>query len=459
MVQVKDRRFERSAWPISFEVPVEQAENWFYYLQSECEGRCWSSAGLSQLEPRENSGSRMLLAAGVEQLSITWDRARGGTLNVRARPAAALDLAAAQEFFRDLNRRSSAGETDPIHRWGTLEYEGRAWRGELWLSERLRLGPPSTQYERAVFGPRVVIVDAVLDCIGQGHARDAHTHLLEELSLFLSVVTGTRFHLPQTGKAWTWDTAEGISSSVRTLGYIETAKHPGMPVPGTCPPVPLEPQEETEQQRAVREVTQNERAMPADTAKLWQANRALTAERQQQFLAVAAKFQEALLHWGSRGTASFTSMVIACEALKPARPDDQIRPAKRPWRFLRLWVQRLRAATRQVRNTVPRRDRRYSEHNIYNVIEALLGAQAAQRLRTHLFDQKIHPKVDPQAVRNAHFHSGQLYGSEFAHAMMSNFRDPTFDAACRELFKMTKAAIIEWLRRGGTIEANNRPTA
>ena len=35
--------------------------------------------------------------------------------------------------------------------------------------------------------------------------------------------------------------------------------------------------------------------------------------------------------------------------------------------------------------------------------------------------------------------------------MMSNFRDPNFEEATRELFKVTRAAIIEWLSRGGVI--------
>jgi hypothetical protein len=46
---------------------------------------------------------------------------------------------------RLVDQRNSAGATEPIYGWGTLEYEGRAW-----LGERLRLGPPSAQYERAV---------------------------------------------------------------------------------------------------------------------------------------------------------------------------------------------------------------------------------------------------------------------------------------------------------------------
>jgi hypothetical protein len=161
-------------------------------------------------------------------------------------------------------------------------------------------------------------------------------------------------------------------------------------------------------------MTEEEEAVPQETVDLWAKYRTLTADRQRQFLGAASKLQEALLHWGERGTASFASMVIACEALKPA-------------------------------------DALYSEHNIYDVIEALLGREASERLRTQLFDPKIHPKVHPQSIRSAHLHRAEFHGFEFAQGgRMSNFRDPTFDEASRELFKITKAAIIEWLRYGGT---------
>ena len=168
LLEVVDRRFDRREWPISFQVPAAEAENWFRHLEFECERRGWSSAGMSQLQSRENSGSLMLLDAGVEKLSVVWDRARGEALNVRARPAADMDLSDAQECFRRTNERSSAGATERQYRWGILEYEGRAWRGELWLDDDLRLGPPSNQYEGASGGPRVVVVDAVFDCISQG---------------------------------------------------------------------------------------------------------------------------------------------------------------------------------------------------------------------------------------------------------------------------------------------------
>jgi hypothetical protein len=75
LLEVVDRRFDRREWPISFQVPAAEAENWFRHLEFECERRGWSSAGMSQLQSRENSGSLMLIDAGVEKLSVVWDRA------------------------------------------------------------------------------------------------------------------------------------------------------------------------------------------------------------------------------------------------------------------------------------------------------------------------------------------------------------------------------------------------
>ena len=56
MVQVQDRRFVAAGWPINFEVPTEQADNWLTYLTAECGNRGWSSGGISQMEAKENSG-------------------------------------------------------------------------------------------------------------------------------------------------------------------------------------------------------------------------------------------------------------------------------------------------------------------------------------------------------------------------------------------------------------------
>jgi hypothetical protein len=233
---------------ISFQVPSAEAENWFHHLEFGCERRGGSSAGTSQLQSRENSGSLMLLDARVEKLSVVWNRTRGDGLNIRARPTADLDLADAQECFRRAIERSRAGATEPQYRWGTLEYEGRAWRGELRLDDDLRFGPPSKQYEEATRGPRVVVVDAVVDCISQGQSPGVFGQLLEELAAFLAVVVNTSFHLPRQGQVWTWAlTAEGTDCSVRQLGYFEAANRPGMPPRGTCVPVPMGPADPTGQ--------------------------------------------------------------------------------------------------------------------------------------------------------------------------------------------------------------------
>jgi hypothetical protein len=106
-----------------------------------------------------------------------------------------------------------------------------------------------------------------------------------------------------------------------------------------------------------------------------------------------------------RETLSFALLAISCEALKPTGPE-------------------------------------FREHNMYDVIEALLGRSVADRLRQHA--------VPPQSVRNAHLHVGEFRGSELVKAaLFSSYQDPSFDEAQRELAQVTRATIIEWLRRGG----------
>ena len=47
MLAVVDRRFDHREWPISFQVPAAEVENWFRHLEFECERRGWSRAGKS----------------------------------------------------------------------------------------------------------------------------------------------------------------------------------------------------------------------------------------------------------------------------------------------------------------------------------------------------------------------------------------------------------------------------
>jgi hypothetical protein len=111
-------------------------------------------------------------------------------------------------------------------------------------------------------------------------------------------------------------------------------------------------------------------------------------------------------------TTAFAWMVVAAEALKPPEP-------------------------------------LFRDHNIYDVVEGLLGKRVAAVLRKDGFR--------PQEVRNAHLHRGEFRGSEFVqHMMMPSFQDPTFDSARRVLTDITQAAIIEWLRRGGVFTMPTR---
>jgi hypothetical protein len=149
----------------------------------------------------------------------------------------------------------------------------------------------------------------------------------------------------------------------------------------------------------------NQEILPDDITDLWSRYRALAPELRRQFLQAAAKWQEAVLHWGKQRTLSYALMVVACEALKPSDP-------------------------------------LYKDHNLYPVVEALLGKEIAERLQEQWFR--------PQDVRNAHLHRGEFRASEFVRDMVaSSYLDPTFDEAHGELWRITQAAIIEWLRRGG----------
>ena len=100
-------------------------------------------------------------------------------------------------------------------------------------------------------------------------------------------------------------------------------------------------------------------------------------------------------------------MAVACEALKPPDADDR--------------------------------------QNCYDVIEALLGRTAVERIRQNLFPA--------QHVRSTHLHTGEFHGSELViMAFLSSYQDPTFREAHSEMFLVTPQAIIEWLRRQGNFQ-------
>src|SRR5205807_8418312 len=104
-----------------------------------------------------------------------------------------------------------------------------------------------------------------------------------------------------------------------------------------------------------------EQFLPSDVAELWTVYRGLTADQRGRFLQAGAKWQEAFMNSSERSTLSFALLVVACEALKPS-------------------------------------ERKYRDHNIYHVVEALLGKTIAEQLLAHW--------IRPQDIRKAHLHSG-----------------------------------------------------
>lgn len=408
MMGVKDRRFESGDWPIKFEVPTEQeqADRWPRYLSAGCHRRGWTSSALGQLEREANSGTITLIANGQPKLDIVWERKRDRPMMVRARPASSTDfsLLEAEQFFNQINDSCGKAFTEPIYVRGTLQYDdGLAWRGELWLDDKTRLAPPSLQDETAIIGPRHVHVDMVLECIGQPDVVYARQQMLLEVSAFLSIVMKKAVRLPDQGRAWTW-TADMKACEVRYLGYLEPDNPLSMPSRGTSKSVPLYA---LDNPPCGIDDSTNEISLRSDIADLWGLFRSLGAEQRIQFLQAAAKWQEAVIHWQDRPSLSFTLMVIACEALKPPDADDR--------------------------------------QNCYDVIKALLGRTAVNRIRQNPFPA--------QDVRSTHLHKGAFHGSELVMIdFLSSYHDPTFREAHREMVRVTPEAIIEWLRRRGTFQ-------
>jgi hypothetical protein len=412
MVHVQDRRFVAAGWPISFEVPAEQADNWLTYLSAEGGNRGWSSGGISQIEAKENSGTLIFNdRAGQPQMEVVWERDRGGPIKVRARPVGAppFPLDQANEFIEQVNARSAAGETKQVFQTWHLCYEGLPWRGELWLDETLRLGPPSRQDKRGLHGPRIIIVSQQVNAIDISHAQIRFKDNLRELSVFLSVVLGKAVRVSSNGhRGWTWAPNPNgpPECDVRNLEYWETELPGEMPPKGQVSPVPLVATARADFSFRGPDGSQTELHLPAEVVDLWRAFQGLPPDLRRQYLEVGSMWQLAVSLTHEYETARFAFMVAACEALKP-RADV------------------------------------YRDHNIYQVVEALLGKPIADRLQQRT--------LRPQDVRSAFLHSGKLHGSEFLQrAMMSSYQDPTFDQTQRELWEITQAAIIEWLRRSGT---------
>jgi hypothetical protein len=324
MMKVEDRRFEKGDWPISFEIPPEdeQADRWTRYLRAECERRGWSLSSLGQLERAENSGTITVTAKGKPQLEIVWEHQRKGALRIKARLGAPSDLSLPEAglLFDQVNDACRAATTQLIYVRGTLEYEGLAWRGECWLDDRTRLAPPTLQDETATLGPRIVHIDAMLDCIGEPDVPHARQQMLLEVSAFLSVVARQAFRLSFVNRAWVW-TADMKGCEVKHLGYLEPSNPLAMPSRNAVKQAPLY---DPDSPPLGIGVDTTEISLRADIADLWKSYRTLSEDKRIQFLQAAAKWQEAMMHWQDRPSLSFTLMVIACEALKPPNAGERL---------------------------------------------------------------------------------------------------------------------------------------
>jgi hypothetical protein len=311
-----------------------------------------------------------------------------------------------QALLEQVSARCAAREVQEFFRWGCFEYDGLPWRGELWLDETLRLGPPSMQDETALLGPRAVLVNALVRAVSPNDVGVVFEKKLRELCAFMSVIMRTTVGRPHQRRTWTWELgADGKTiSGIRQLGYLENHGPTEMPARANCAPVLLHPV--TRPDFAIRgiEATQTELWLPADVIELWEHYSTLDDRKRTKFLQAAAKWQEAMMHQQDRGTLSFALLVVACEALKPS-------------------------------------ERQFNHHRIDDVVEALLGVRTAARLKEDWF--LAHHR------RSVHLHLGELLGAELE-LRPSSFYDPTFDEAHRELFRVTNAALIEWLRRRGT---------
>jgi len=423
LVPVEDRRFESGQWPVCTEIPAELCDDWFAHLDAECSDRGWSNCGVVQLDPSENSGSSVICSGVPGQspaLEMIWDRAREGPLRIQARPAGTppMDLQFVMELLDAVRSRCEAGTTARLHRRGHLIYEGLPWRGELWLANDLRLGPPS-RYADWLITPQVIIVDSELNGIGWQGVTSSFSLLLRELSIFLSVVVGIRATVERSGWVWTYerDVAGNVTNSaLRPVGYLENGRESGMPKTGQAPTMPLKDVQRPGLELPGVNVDHTEQAVPHDTVELWQNLNGLGREKRAQFLKAGNAYQIAGSLWPDQQTAWAAFLVVACESLKP--PGE-----------------------------------RYDNCNIYDVVEALVGQTESRGLRE--------VRLAPQRVRSLHLHRGELAAGELVPALRQRyFDDPSFQDTAFQLARTARTCLIEWLRKGGdyTLRPRQRRT-
>jgi len=206
MRQVTDLRFETGEWPIKLVVLAKDAETWMAHLNAEMEERGWNSSSFSQLDAAENSGTLSVHTANGPSpatLDIVWERPRGRGLQIRARPSGnpVLSFDIAHDFINAVGARVRTGKVLRAHRQALLTYDGVPWRGELWLDENLRLGTPS-KHPDTLLGTQILIVDAMMEGIGQQGVTANFQKRLHELRVFLGFVLGSKLEMSKLERGW-----------------------------------------------------------------------------------------------------------------------------------------------------------------------------------------------------------------------------------------------------------------
>ena len=422
MRQIADLRFEEGDWPIILNIPARDAENWMAHVSAETEERGWSSNSFAQLDSAENSGS-LFVHTSIGQtpatLEIVWEKTRGKELHVRARPNGdpILSLTSAHEFINAITTRVREKKTLRAHRQALLIYDGLPWRGELWLDENHRLGPPS-KHADWLLAPQAIIVDVMCEGIGQQGVMANFQQRLHEIRVFLSMVLGIDTSINKIEFGWVPEiNSQGNFSDCRlqNIGYIETVQTHGFPVVGSARPV----------ERRVAErpglgpygITSDvhEKWVPTDIEQLWDSFMRLSSSKREHLLRAGNAHLSAAKMWPDQRTAYAAFLVVACEALKPE-------------------------------------GKKFDELNVYDIVASLVSRDEAQRLR----DLTYHP----QKIRSGHLHRGELAAGELLPMFLHNhFRDPAFDEMLRTLSTVTQICLIEWLRFKGEYQIIRIPRA
>lgn len=409
---VEDHRFDETPWPIELRVEAEDAQAWMAHVTAEAETRGWSSASLGQLDAAQNSGSLTLhLTPGPAgpTIDVAWEKRRDAHLEARLRPGGdpAPDLDLVHGFVRAVEARVRERRVDTKHRRGVLLYQGLPWKGELWLTDTLRLGPPS-RFAPALHSTQAVVVDAQMSGIGWQGVHGNFYRLLREMRLVLSPILGVHLGTESSsGQSWVPefdDQHKLIDCRIRATGYWEGWLPDGFPSPGAAPPIDRLPMRE-ELARLGIPATQQTIRVPEEVESLWRAFGALPDRLKHQFLNACNAFSIANDLWPDQRTACAAFLVVTCEALKPT-------------------------------------GRRYRKANVYDVIASLGGEAIATELRGQA--------VSPQQTRSEHFHRGVLVADDLPNMLFGDpFSDPSFDTMLRDLWRVTRVCLVLWLSRGG----------